>query len=295
MFDSMNGIAETAPACCTAGSAAQPRERRLEERPQLCRRRVVVPREHLRDQHAIALRNPGSTLHQPDEAADAAGPRPYTSTSASATSTTTRPARSRCCADVGGRRCCGRQWPARRAPRATPAACPDSSATAADINAGKRQRAPVEVQRLDPRHASPGRAARCADSAHAASARRPRPPSTAMTRLSSSSCWTIAAAPRAKRHAHGNLALARRAARQQQVGDVDAGDEQHERRRRRRAASRRVARRRRDDRAAASRARRSFRCVRGYSTASLLRDRVHLAPAPPRASTPGFSRPTTAQ
>ena len=51
---------------------------------------------------------------------------------------------------------------------------------------------------------------------------------TASTRLSSSSCRTIAPARRAERRAHGHLARPCRRSRQQQIGDVRAGDEQHE-------------------------------------------------------------------
>ena len=55
------------------------------------------------------------------------------------------------------------------------------------------------------------------------------PPAAASTRLSVSIWRTSRAASCAKRRAHAELALARGAPRQQQIRDVDAGDEQHER------------------------------------------------------------------
>ena len=56
---------------------------------------------------------------------------------------------------------------------------------------------------------------------------RRAPPATASTRLSVSSCRTSRAAARAERGAHRHLAPARRAAREQQVRDVGARDQQH--------------------------------------------------------------------
>ena len=54
------------------------------------------------------------------------------------------------------------------------------------------------------------------------------PPALASTRLSVSSCAEQAPAAGAERAAHGELAPAPRAARQQQARDVGAGDQQHE-------------------------------------------------------------------
>ena len=53
-------------------------------------------------------------------------------------------------------------------------------------------------------------------------------PAIASSRLSASSSRTSRAAPRAQRRAHRHLALAHRAAHQQQVRDVHARDQQHE-------------------------------------------------------------------
>ena len=63
---------------------------------------------------------------------------------------------------------------------------------------------------------------------HCATSRPSAPPSTHSTRLSVSSWRIDADAAGAERGANRDLALARRAARQQQVGDVRARDQQHE-------------------------------------------------------------------
>ena len=57
---------------------------------------------------------------------------------------------------------------------------------------------------------------------------RAAPPAAARTTLSVRNCSEQASARRAERRAHRHLALARRAAREQQVGDVRARDQQHE-------------------------------------------------------------------
>ena len=57
---------------------------------------------------------------------------------------------------------------------------------------------------------------------------RAPPPTTASTRLSVSTCRTIAPPARAERGAQGELRAPRGAPHQQQVGDVGAGDEQHQ-------------------------------------------------------------------
>ena len=58
------------------------------------------------------------------------------------------------------------------------------------------------------------------------------PPAPPSTRLSVSICRTMRAAARAERQTHRDLPAPRRGARQQQPGDVRAGDQQHERHRR---------------------------------------------------------------
>ena len=235
MFDSMNGIADTAPACCTAGSAPSRSIVVSKNAPQVGGRRVDGPRQtparpardraESRDRRSSGRRSCGAAARR--RTAGPAPPRP-------------RRRRARRAGDAATDRAVVVLRPAPARPvRATRHAgrMPESSATTADItpaNASARQSScSVSIHGTV---AGPSRA--IASSAHIASAAPAIPPATAITRLSSSSCCIDPAAAGAERDAHGHLALARRAAREQQVGDVDAGDEQHERRRRRRAASR---------------------------------------------------------
>ena len=69
-----------------------------------------------------------------------------------------------------------------------------------------------------------------------ASATPRRPPAPASRTLSVSSCRTMPPAGGAQRHTHRDLAASRERAREQQVGDVGAGDQEHERRRLRTAS-----------------------------------------------------------
>ena len=66
MFDSMNGIADTAPTSCDGWQRPQSLQRGIEKGAQLSRRRVVVPGEHLRDEHAVPLKT-WIDVHQADE------------------------------------------------------------------------------------------------------------------------------------------------------------------------------------------------------------------------------------
>ena len=78
------------------------------------------------------------------------------------------------------------------------------------------------------RRGSTGLIASSSASPHCATSRPRPPPSTHSTRLSVSSCRMTRIAAGAERAADRDLALARRAAREQQVGDVGARDQQHE-------------------------------------------------------------------
>ena len=113
-------------------------------------------------------------------------------------------------------------------------AIPNTSAVASDTASANASTRAVDV------HARRGAAPRCASAMSGASAaqpgdagrrraaRRARPPASATTRLSASSCRSDARRAGAERDAHGELALARDRAHEREVRDVGARDEQQQ-------------------------------------------------------------------
>ena len=150
-------------------------------------------------------------------------------------------------------------WNAGNAPKTMP-----QTAAAASANSSA---APSRLHVGDPRRAL----GRDRDQRAQQPARRPTPstpPTAEMSVLSTSICASSRSASAAERGADGELVLPRRAARDQQVGDVDARDEQQE-------ADRAEQREQREpdvgderDRRAARRGRRRPLLVFGYSRSS---------------------------
>ena len=94
---------------------------------------------------------------------------------------------------------------------------------------GEAEHAPVERQRRETRcwstSTAAGRAAGCPSARRRARAPRRAPDSS---RLSASSCRAMRQPRRAERQPHAQLVAPRRRAREQQVRDVGAGDQQHQ-------------------------------------------------------------------
>ena len=167
-------------------------------------------------------------------------------------------------ANADGARRCVRLPSAHRSDRSgrreAPAARRPASRSASDAPSTNSEHAAVDGDLLGPRHLARQQRRRRRARRRGRAADRAAPPAIASTSASISSCWNTRRAPGPERRADRDLLAPAERAREQQVADVGAGDQQHQRRPRPAASPATSGCRRRSAPAAAPPWRPSRRC-----------------------------------